>query len=76
MSLLVAASLAGLLKSVLVALLAVLNGILAIIATISVWKTYLAVGFKVALTLVLFVPILGIVVYVVWGQFKVRDNRR
>ena len=75
-SLLIAASLAGTLKSVLLALLAVLNGILALLATVSVWKTYLAVGMKVLLTLVVFIPILGLVAYLLWGQFKVRDARR
>lgn len=75
LALVVAASLLGLTKSVLVGIIAVINAILAIVATVSVWKAYLTVGLKIFITLVLFVPILGIVAYVLWAQFKVRDAR-
>ena len=67
--------LVALVKTVLLTALAVLNGILAILATISVWKTYLVVGTKVALTLLVCIPIVGIVIWVMWGQYKVRDAR-
>jgi hypothetical protein len=62
-------------KSVLLAALAVLNGILALLATISVWKTYLVLGTKVLLTVLICIPIVGLLVYLVWGQRKVRDAR-
>ncbi|MDX1440755.1 MAG: hypothetical protein R3284_12725, partial [Rubricoccaceae bacterium] len=68
---LVAASLIGLVKSVLVALLAVLNAILAAFAAVAVWKTYLAVGLKVALIVLLFIPIVGILIYFLWGRKRV-----
>ncbi|MDX1530076.1 MAG: hypothetical protein R3362_00985 [Rhodothermales bacterium] len=74
-SLLPAASVVGLVKAVLLAALAVLNGVLALLATISVWKTYMVVGMKVLLTLLVCIPILGVVIYFVWGQRKVRENR-
>ena len=67
--------LVALVKTVLLAALAVLNGILALLATISVWKTYLLVGTKLLLTLLVFIPVVGIVIWVVWGQYKVRDAR-
>ena len=74
-NLLVAASLIGLTKKVLIAALAVLNGILALLATLAVWKSYLLVGAKVALTALLMIPVVGIFLYFVWGQKKVREAR-
>lgn len=71
MTLLLAASLIGLLKSILIALLAVLNAILAAFAAVAVWKTYLAIGVKVAFIVLLFIPIVGIVIYFLWGRKKV-----
>ena len=75
MSVLIALSLVALTKTVLVTALAVLNGALALLATLSLWKTYLVVGTKVALTLLVFVPVVGVVWYLGWGQRIVRDNR-
>ena len=71
-SLLIAASLAGLAKT----LLAVLNGVLALLVSLATWKTYLAVGTKVALIVLFCVPVLGIVAFLVWGQRIVRDHQR
>ncbi len=68
-----ALGLLGLATTVLMTALAVLNGILALLATISVWKTYLVFGMKVFLTVLVFIPVVGIVIYLVWGQRKVRD---
>jgi len=68
-------SLTALATSVLLTALAVLNGILALLATISVWKTYLVIGTKVLLTVLICIPILGILIYLVWGQRKVREAR-
>jgi hypothetical protein len=68
-------SLTALVTSVLLTALAVLNGILALLATISVWKTYLVIGTKVLLTLLICIPIVGILIYLVWGQRKVREAR-
>jgi hypothetical protein len=70
-----AAALVPLIKTVLLAALAVLNGILALLATISVWKTYLVVGTKVLLTVLICIPIVGILIYLIWGQRKVREAR-
>lgn len=72
---LVGIALLGLVTTVLLTALAVLNGILALLATISVWKTYLFIGTKVVLTLLVCIPIVGILAYVFWGQKKVRENR-
>jgi len=68
-------SLTALATTVLLTALAVLNGILALLATISVWKTYLVVGVKVLMTLLICIPVVGILIYLVWGQRKVRDAR-
>jgi hypothetical protein len=73
MSLLLAASLLGLAKAVLVALLAVLNAILAAFATVAIWKTYLAVGVKVALIALVCIPVVGIALYLLWGRKAVHD---
>lgn len=70
-TLLIVASLLGLIKSVFVALLAVLNAILAAFAAVAVWKTYLAIGLKIGLIVLLFIPIIGIAIYYVWGRKKV-----
>ena len=70
-----AAALVPLIKTVLLAALAVLNGILALLATISVWKTYLVVGTKVLLTVLICIPIVGVLIYLFWGQRKVREAR-
>ena len=72
---LVGIGLVALVKTVLFTALAVLNGVLALLATISVWKTYLFVGTKVLFTLLVCIPVVGIVIYLVWGQKKVRENR-
>jgi hypothetical protein len=69
------ASLLGLTKSVLLAALAVLNAILALLATVSVWKTYLVIGMKVFLTVLICIPVVGLVIYLFWGQKKVRESR-
>ena len=76
MSLLLAASLAGLAKTLLVTLIAVLNGVLALLASIATWKTYLAVGTKVGLIVLFCVPVIGVLAFLVWGQRVVRDNQR
>jgi hypothetical protein len=68
-------ALVALFKTVLLTALAVLNGILALLATISVWKAYLVVGTKVLLTLLICIPVVGILVYLFWGQRKVREAR-
>ena len=68
-------ALLALAKTVLLTALAVLNGVLALLATISVWKTYLLVGTKVLLTVLICIPIVGVLIYLVWGQRKVRDAR-
>jgi hypothetical protein len=75
MTLLAAFVLFGLAKAVLVAALAVLNGLLALLASIAVWKTYLAVGVKVALIASLFIPVIGLLLFLLWGQRVVRQNR-
>ncbi len=76
MSLLLAATRFGLATSVLVAALAVLNGVLALMASVAIWKTYLAIGVKVLLIAVVFIPIVGLIVFALWGQKKVRANQR
>lgn len=73
LSLVLALSLAGLAKTVLLTALAVLNALLALLATISVWKTYLVVGTKLLLTALICIPVVGILFYLVWGQRKVRE---
>lgn len=66
------ASILGAVKSAGFTILAVANAILALIATISVWKTYLVIGTKILLTLLIFIPIVGILIFLFWGQRKVR----
>ena len=76
LSIVLAASLVGLTKTLLVTLIAVLNAVLAVLAAIATWKTYLAIGVKVGLILLFCVPVLGVLAYLVWGQRVVRDNQR
>ena len=76
MSLLLAASLSGLAKTLLLTLIAVLNAVLAFLATVATWKTYLAVGTKVGLIVLFCVPVLGVLLFLFWGQRIVRDNQR
>lgn len=76
MSLLLAASLVGLSKTLLLTLIAVLNAVLAALAAVATWKTYLAIGVKVGLIVLFCVPVLGILVFLFWGQRVVRDNQR
>ena len=76
MSLLLAATLAGLAKTLLLTLIAVLNAVLALLASLATWKTYLALGSKVVLIALFCLPVVGILVFLVWGQRVVRDNQR
>ena len=71
-----AASLVGLAKTLLLTLVAVLNAVLALLAALATWKTYLALGAKVGLILLFCVPVVGILIFLVWGQRVVRDNQR
>lgn len=71
-----AASFVGLAKTLLLTLLAVLNGVLALLAALATWKTYLAVGVKVGLIVLFCVPVLGVLLFLVWGQRVVRDNQK
>ena len=73
MTFLLALALLGLAKAVLVALLAVLNAILAAFATVAIWKTYLALGVKVALVALVFIPVIGVVAYFLWARKPIRD---
>ena len=75
MSLLLAASLLGLAKAVLVTALAALNALLALLASVAIWKTYLAVGVKVALIVLVCIPVVGLFFFLIWGQKAVRQNR-
>jgi hypothetical protein len=72
-AIILAISIAGLVKQVLFVVLAVLNGVLSIIATLAIWKSYLITGAKVLFTLLVLTPVVGLVVYMIWGQKKVRD---
>ena len=73
-TILLAAGVIGTLKSIFLTVLAILNGVLAIIATLAIWKSYLLTGVKVLFTLLVLVPVLGVVAYMVWGQKKVADT--
>lgn len=73
-ALILAASLGGLLKQVLIVALAVLNAVLTLLATLAIWKSYLLTGAKVLFTLLVLTPVVGVVVYLLWGQKKVRDT--
>lgn len=70
-TLLILLSLTETLQDILFAVLAVLNGILAVIATLAIWKSYLLTGAKIALTALVVVPIVGIIAYLIWGRKKV-----
>lgn len=76
MSLVAALTLAGLVKTLLVTLIAVLNGVLALLASLATWKTYLALGTKVGLIALFCVPVVGVLLFLVWGQRVVRDHQR
>jgi hypothetical protein len=76
MSLILAASLSGLAKTLLLTLIAVLNAVLAFLATVATWKTYLAVGAKVGLIVLFCIPIIGVLLFIFWGQRIVRDNQK
>lgn len=65
----------GVIKQLLFTLLAVLNGILALIATLTIWKSYLVTGFKMALTALVVVPVVGVLIYWIWGRKKVEAAR-
>lgn len=54
-------------------ILAAAHALLSLLAAVSVWKTYMAIGMKVALTLLVLIPFVGLVVYLFWGQKKVRE---
>ena len=71
-----AASLVGLAKTLLLTLLAVLNAVLALLAALATWKTYLAIGAKVGLILLFCIPVVGLLIFLVWGQRVVRDNQK
>lgn len=72
-TLILAASLTGLVKQLLIVALALLNAVLSIIATLAIWKSYLITGAKILFTLLVLTPIVGVVVYMIWGQKKVRE---
>lgn len=76
MSLILAASLSGLAKTLLLTLIAVLNAVLAFLATVATWKTYLAMGAKIGLIVLFCIPIIGVLLFLVWGQRIVRDNQK
>ena len=71
-----AASLVGIAKTLLITLLAVLNAVLALLAALATWKTYLAIGIKIGLIFLFCIPVVGLVVFLVWGQRVVRDNQK
>jgi hypothetical protein len=73
LEILLAASLLGLTKAVLVAALAALNAFLSLVATLAIWNTYLVMGTKVLWTVLVCIPVLGIVLYLVWGRKKVEE---
>ena len=75
MSILLAATLAGLAKTLLVTLVAVLNAVLALLAALATWKTYLAIGTKVALIALFCIPVIGVLAFLFWGQRIVRDRQ-
>ena len=76
MSLLLAATLVGLAKALLLTLLAVLNATLALLASLATWKTYLALGTKVGLIALFCVPVVGVLAFLFWGQRVVRDRQK
>ena len=76
MSILLAVTLAGLSKTLLVTLIAVLNAVLALLASLATWKTYLAIGTKVGLIALFCIPVLGVLAFLFWGQRVVRDRQK
>ena len=71
-----AASLVGIAKTLLLTLIAVLSAVLALLAALATWKTYLAIGTKVGLIALFCVPVIGVLLFLIWGQRVVRDNQR
>ncbi|MBN8589942.1 MAG: hypothetical protein J0L94_16640 [Rhodothermia bacterium] len=67
-------SLFGMVKDILMGILALVNGVLALIATITIWKSYLVTGIKMAMTAMVVVPVVGVLVYWIWGRKKVVKN--
>jgi hypothetical protein len=59
--------------SAFLALVGIAHALLSLLATVSVWKTYMAISMKVMLTLLVLIPFVGLVVYLFWGQKKVRE---
>ncbi len=72
----IAASLVGLAKTLLLTLIVVLNAVLAFLAALATWKTYLAIGMKIGLIALFCVPVIGVLLFLIWGQRVVRDNQR
>lgn len=72
-TILLAAGIVGTLKSILFTVLAILNGVLAVLATLAIWKSYLITGAKVVFTLLVLLPVVGVVAYMIWGQKKVAE---
>lgn len=73
---LLALSLTALAKTLLVTLLAVLNGVLALLAALATWKTYLAFGVRIGLIVLFCIPVVGVLLFLFWGQRVVRDHQR
>lgn len=71
-----AASLVGLAKTLLITLVAVLNAVLALLVSLATWKTYLAMGVKIGLIVLFCIPVIGLLIFLVWGQRVVRDNQK
>ena len=72
-TILLAAGIIGTLKSIFFTVLAILNGVLAVLATLAIWKSYLITGAKVVFTLLVLLPVVGVVAYMIWGQKKVAE---
>ena len=72
-TILLAAGIVGSIKSILLTILAVLNGVIAVLATLAIWKSYLLTGAKILFTLLILLPVVGVVAYLIWGQKKVAD---
>lgn len=71
-----AASFVGLAKTLLITLIAVLNAVLALLVSLATWKTYLAIGAKIGLIVLFCIPVVGLLIFLVWGQRVVRDNQK
>ena len=72
-TILIAAGIVGTIKNILLGVLAIVNGVLAVLATLAIWKSYLVTGLKILFTLLVVVPIAGVVIYMLWGQKKVAE---